>query len=236
MVLPMGHALLIRLTRLVALGLLFLQWTYLSVLNEDEKAMSPENGVEYTKCFDQWKEEIAKINPHVTLIGPETYYMSGGKRNPGVTSIAYNRYFMNASNHADGKSPPVISNHNAVRDFDGFDTWYREFALPLEAARQELAPHSVCVLNEVVLGVNDWCDTGGKKEECPNWQDAGSTGRAANRNTLSWNHDATVYAYNFARLSELGYLYVSSDQLVGGPWPDNYPRCALKWSLTFSAQ
>eukprot|EP01047_Picozoa_sp_COSAG01_P048682 COSAG01_NODE_4762_length_4758_cov_2.512127_7_plen_76_part_00 len=24
-------------------------WTYLSVLNEDEKAMEPENGVEYTR-------------------------------------------------------------------------------------------------------------------------------------------------------------------------------------------
>ena len=29
---------------------------------------------------------------------------------------------------------------------------------------------------------------------------------------------AAVYAYNFARLSELGFLYVTSDQLVGGPW------------------
>ena len=205
-------------------------WTYLSVLNEDEKAMQPENGVEYTKCFDQWKAEIAKVNPHVVLIGPETYYMSGGKRNPGVTSIKFNTYFMTASNHADGKSPPVISNHNAVGDFDGFDKWYSEFALPLEAARQKLAPQSECVLNEVVLGVNDWCDTGHKAESCPNWQDSASQGRAANRKTLSWNHDATTYAYNFARLSELGYLYVSSDQLVGGPWPDNYPSVSsLDW-------
>ena len=29
---------------------------------------------------------------------------------------------------------------------------------------------------------------------------------------------AAVYVYNFARLSELGFLYVTSDQLVGGPW------------------
>lgn len=192
--------------------------------------MEPENGVEYTICFDQWKAEIAKVNPNVTLIGPETYYMDASKRNPGVTSIQFNTFFLNASNHADGVSPPVISNHNAVRDFDGFDKWYDEFAVPLEAVRKALAPQTEAVLNEVVLGVSDWCDTGGKHEDCPNWQDSGSQGRAANRKTVSWNHDATVYAYNFARLSELGYLYVSSDQLVGGPWPDNYPSVSsLDW-------
>ena len=104
------------------------------------------------------------------------------------------------------------------------------FALPLEAARQELAPQTELVLNEVVLGVRDWCDTHGKHESCPNWQDAASQGLSANRQTLSWNHDATVFVYNFARLSELGYLYVTSDQLVGGPWPDNYPSVSsLDW-------
>lgn len=197
------------------------KWTYISVLNEDEHSMTPENGVEYTKCFDAWKAEIAKVNPDVVLIGPETYYMKDNP--PGRNSLAYNQYFLNASNHADGKSPAVISNHNAVRDFDGFDSWFRAFAEPLYHMRNELAPQSEMVLNEVVLGVSDWCDTNGKKESCPNWMDQASQGRRANRQTLSWNHDATVFAYNFARLSELGYLYVTSDQMVGGPWPDNYP-------------
>eukprot|EP01050_Picozoa_sp_SAG11_P000753 SAG11_NODE_26_length_23420_cov_40.459886_19_plen_365_part_00 len=184
--------------------------------------MQPENGVEYTKCFDQWKSAIAKVNPHITLIGPETYYMDGGRRNPGATSIEYNRYFLNASNHEDGKSPAVISNHNSVGNFEGFDKWYDEFAVPLEAARQALAPQTESVLNEVVLGVADWCDGSSRQVECPNWQDKASQGRAANRKTDNWNHDGTVFAYNFCRLSELGYLYVTSDQLVGGPWPDNY--------------
>ena len=97
--------------------------------------MEPEDGVEYTKCFDAWKAEIAKVNPAVTLIGPETYFMTGGKRNPGVTSLAYNQFFLNSSNHADGKSPPVVSNHNAVGDFEGFDRWYDEFAVKLDAMR-----------------------------------------------------------------------------------------------------
>ena len=41
--------------------LLVYQWTFLSVLNEDEKAMEPEDGVEYTKCFDQWKVGVDRI-------------------------------------------------------------------------------------------------------------------------------------------------------------------------------
>ena len=61
--------------------------------------------------------------------------MTGGKRNPGVTSLAYNQFFLNSSNHADGKSPPVVSNHNAVGDFEGFDRWYSEFAVKLDAMR-----------------------------------------------------------------------------------------------------
>jgi len=205
---------------------LYYNWTYLSVLNEDEHNMQPEDGVEYTKCFDAWKAEIHKVNPYVTLIGPETYYMKGEPN-----SLKYNQYFLNAPNHADKKSPPVVSNHNAVRDFDGFDTWYSAFAEPLDKMVQELAPGTKQVLNEVVLGVNDWCDTHGKKEGCPSWQDSATEGMLANRQTLSWNHDATVYAYNFARLSDLGYFYVTSDQLVGGPWPDNFPSVSsLDWT------
>ena len=203
-------------------------WTYLSVLNEDEHHMVPEDGPEYTVCWDAWKKEIAKVNPHLTLIGPETYYM---KDEPN--SLKYNEYFLNASNHADGKAPAVVSNHNAPGNFDGFDTWFDAFAVPLDKLRQDISPTTEMVLNEVVLGVSDWCATDPNKKEsgCPNWASSDSRGRLANRQTLSWNHDATVFAYNFARLAELGYLYVTSDQLVGGPWPDNFPSVSsLDWT------
>ena len=81
-----------------------------------------QDGVQYTKCFDAWKAEITKVNPAVVLIGPETYYMILDSRD-SRDSLKYNQFFMNASNHADGESPPVISNHNQVRDFEGFDQW-----------------------------------------------------------------------------------------------------------------
>lgn len=52
-----------------------------------------------------------------------------------------------------------------------------------------------------------------------------------NRQTMGWSRVANFCAYVFARLSELGYLYVTTDQLVGGPYPDNFPdMTALDWT------
>ena len=46
---------------------------------------------------------------------------------------------------------------------------------------------------------------------------AGAWQRSRTQSALG-DPGGAVYAYNFARLSELGFLYVTSDQLVGGPW------------------
>ena len=127
-----------------------------------------------------------------------------------------------------------MQRHQGSRRADCIGSACDAFALPLEQARQQLAPETELVLNEVVLGVDDWCDVGSAKKghACPQWHSKLSASRAANRKMLGWNHDATVYAYNFARLFELGYLYVTSDQLVGGPWPDNYPSISsLDWEM-----
>ena len=37
-------------------------WTGLSVLNEDEYQTPPGGGVQYTTCWDAWKEEIGKVH------------------------------------------------------------------------------------------------------------------------------------------------------------------------------
>ena len=36
-------------------------WDLLSVLNEDEYSTPPGGGVQYTVCWDAWKEEIGKV-------------------------------------------------------------------------------------------------------------------------------------------------------------------------------
>ena len=57
------------------------KWDHLSVLNEDEYRTPPGGGVQYTVCWDAWKEEIARVNKEMSLVGPETCggsYGSGG--------------------------------------------------------------------------------------------------------------------------------------------------------------
>eukprot|EP00666_Eupelagonemidae_sp_cell4sb_P002737 gene2737-7990_t len=77
-------------------------WTYLSVLNENEHGMVPSGGVEYTACFDAWRAEIAKVNPRVKLIGPE-FVSDDAPSQPMVVA----EYLMDARNHAD-KQPPAV--------------------------------------------------------------------------------------------------------------------------------
>ena len=43
----------------------------LSVLNEDEHHIQPDNGVAYTTCFDAIKAEVSRVNPTIVLVGPE---------------------------------------------------------------------------------------------------------------------------------------------------------------------
>ena len=65
---------------------------------------------------------------------------------------------------------------------------------------------------------------------CPDASFSNTSNMTINRATLQWSLAAAAYAYGFGRLSELGYLYVTADQLVAGPWPDNCPFVAsLDW-------
>ena len=46
-----------------------------------------------------------------------------------------------------------------------------------------------------------------------------------NRKTQGWNAAAASFAYGFGRFAQLGYKLVGLDQLVAGPYPDNFPSC-----------
>jgi hypothetical protein len=200
-------------------------WKYLSVLCEDEHPMQPEQGVEYTVCYDAWKLEIAKVNPSIVLVGPEFY----------LDHVPYYTHFLNGSNHDDGQSPPVISSHCGLNYdpdhpavlFDQFDSWFSSQADPMEARRQRLAPQAKTVMNEFVPFVEEWCS----EPQFPNPELKNSSGIRINRATLGWSAAAAVFANAFGRLSELGYTFVTADQLVAGPYPDNEPYVsALDWT------
>ena len=122
--------------------------------------------------------------------------------------MAYYLYMLNGTNH-DDRQPPAVFSHHArgggdTGDWDGYDRWHNSFAVPFEAARKKLAPNTHMVLSELTAGISDWCAGG---HECPDWQDSTSAGTLINRKTLGWIKVANLCAYNFARLSELGYLY-----------------------------
>ena len=88
-------------------------WFGLSVLNEDEHNIAPDDGTAYTTCYDAIKKEVAKVNPTITPVGPEIAGTTG-------TAAAYLLHFLNASNHDDGRSkPPPLATENLLEDPDG---------------------------------------------------------------------------------------------------------------------
>jgi hypothetical protein len=199
-------------------------WPILSVLNEDETQTPPEGGVEYTICFDAWREEIGKINADIVLMGPEA---TDGATWPGGDVLNYTLYFLNASNHADRTAPALVSNHHGdpastgppfSNFFTSCDTFIESVATPLDAARRAHAPHTELVMNEYVPVMNDWCElTSSQESQCPSWiqppngsQPAPSFGAKINRKTLGWNAAAASFAYAFGRFAQVG-LY----KLVG---------------------
>jgi hypothetical protein len=164
--------------------------------------------------------------------------------------LAYSLYFLNGSNHADGRPPPLLSTHAGFNNppagpgppgsnpaqyegfFAAFDKWVEEVAVPLEAARRVLAPQTEVVLNEFCTFVDDWCDAASRVNgSCPDWHHPAAKGTRINRATLGWSASAAAYAYAFGRLAVQGaFKHVTMDQLVAGPWPDNFPSVAsLDW-------
>ena len=221
------------------------RWDYLSVLNEDEYRTPPGGGVQYTICWDAWKDEIAKVNSKIKLVGPETAGGPfGARRRAGANDsrellrgqLDYSLYFLNGSHHADGRPPPFVSNHVALYGppwdafFTGVDEWVTHVAKPLDKARQALAPQSQLVMNEFIPFNNEWCDNSGSNRTCA-WDRNSSQGVGINRATLGWSAAAASFAYGFGKLSEMGFAWVGADQLIGGAWPDNEPAVAsLDWN------
>ena len=135
-------------------------WFGLSVLNEDEHALAPDQGQMYTKCFDAIKTEIGKNNPSIVAVGPELCWVC--TKDP----LDYMKYFLNASNHDDGLAPPITSYHHGMnwpsgkwkdKTFDGesalfeqWDAFYESNVLLLETWKKELSSETEFVLNEFI--------------------------------------------------------------------------------------
>jgi hypothetical protein len=234
------------------------KWYGLSVLNEDEHHIQPENGPAYTQCFDAIKVEVGKINSDIVIVGPEIV--------GGSWSWSYMKYFLDANNHADKLAPPIATwhwfggmFHNATAE-GVLTRWMHDFYDPNGIVRQidrtikATGQKTEVGLNEFIPFIDDYCNCTGHEEQCnnyslptgigdskcPNWQlpktgggehdSSLGQGIGINRATWSWNAAAAVFALGYATLAELGYAFVGADQLVGGVWPDNEPAVScLDW-------
>lgn len=210
-------------------------WPLLSVLNENEYK------VVYTSCWDEWKKALAVVNPAMQLVGPE--FATDPTMNSTSRDFVSMTSFLNASSHADGKSPDFVSVHVALigsdRDnftdfFDGLDTWVDGFLAPFDAVRASIAPKAQIIVNEFIpfLGGYSWCTippNAPPGTACP-WDSNHSHAVRMAQTTLGWAAAAASFAHAFGRFSELGLFIAGADQLIGGPFPNNEPAVAsLDW-------
>ncbi len=126
-------------------------WPLLSVLNENEYK------VVYGSCWDQWKRELAAVNPALRLVGPE--FATDPRMNATSREFESMAKFLNGSSHDDGAPPDFVSMHIAVigsdQDnftdfFDGLDTWVAGFLAPFDALRAAIAPRTQLIVNEYI--------------------------------------------------------------------------------------
>jgi hypothetical protein len=226
------------------------QWQLLSILNEDEHFVTPDDGTAYATCYDAIVAAVATINPDITPVGPEIA-QPGIHSHDDVWRLNMIKHFLDPNNHANKIAPPVASYHWLVNFDNGsltrpFLSWDRALAGAVDELERAKANTTEMVLNEYIPYVLDWCSDHGASTSgvsfngggtCPDWQSpktaggdpnlAHAKGIGINRNTWSWNAAAASFAYIFGTLAELGYKYVGIDQLVSGTWPDNQPEVAM---------
>jgi len=140
---------------------LYYNWTIVSILNENEHSTGGER---YTRCWDAIRVAVEKVNPSITLEGPETVFYGPGD---------YSHYFIDPKNHNDGRAPDIVSNHafwvagdGPYGDGAGYEAFItgvdhlvETLVDPLVAVRDAVAPKTELVLNEWIPSVTDWCNT-----------------------------------------------------------------------------
>ena len=107
----------------------------LSVLNENEHNTG---GPRYTKCFDQIRKAVAKVNTYITLAGPEVVGNQYVRTTPVLSAagtgarkaleglslwsrsvrcvdvlffVCQVDFFLDPKNHDDGGAPDIMSHH-----------------------------------------------------------------------------------------------------------------------------
>jgi hypothetical protein len=183
-------------------------WFGLSVLNEDEHGIEPDDGTAYTACYDAIMAEVRNPkngnNPTIVGVGPEIAGTSGH-------ATEYLMHFLDPKNHkgyngAGANVAPAVSSYHwgssasapAESPAGGeafLNDWEKTLADPagtvqkVQAYKAKTGQKTEMVLNEYIPFVGDWCDVtneelapGGK---CPNWQDPTVRARPGRLSALS---------------------------------------------------
>ena len=191
---------------------------YWEVLNEVdfEHHMSPEF---YTHLYDAIVTAIRKVDPNMKFVG---LALAGTSPGPDFSDPVpeYFEYFLNHKNHKPGIPLDMISYHfYAVPTPDqSVDSWQYTFfdqanyflneVRFIEAIRKRLSPETETTTDEI--GAILPHDNALARKGIPN---------------SYWNLCGAMYAYLYARLSQLGINVVGESQLVG--YPTQFPSVTM---------
>jgi len=189
---------------------------YWEVLNEMEHQMSP---VFYTRLYDAIVAAVRKVDPNMKFVGLALGGTSPGPNFPYAMS-SYFDYFLNHKNHKTGIPLDMISYHFYTSPAAGesVDCWPYTFfdqandflkqVQYIEAIRKRLSPETQSDVDE--LGAILPHDNVMNRGPIPN---------------SYWNLCAAMYAYLYARLSQLGVEVVGESQFVG--YPSQFPSVSM---------
>jgi len=191
---------------------------YWEVLNEvdGEHKMSPEF---YTRIYDAIVTAIRKVDPSMKFVGMA---LAGTSPGPDFSDPVpeYFEYFLNHKNHEPGVPLDMISYHfyAGPASDESVDSWpYTFFAQAnyfldevrfIEAIRKRLSPETKTTVDELGVILPD--DNVVPRKPIPN---------------SYWNLCAAMYAYLYARLSQLGIDVIGESQFVG--YPSQFPSVSM---------
>jgi Galactose binding lectin domain len=185
------------------------------VLNEVE-GEHHDNPAEYTAIYDAVVQGIQRFAPNAVKNNNMKFV---GLALESDTDFSYATYFLNSSNHLPGVPVDIISFHfyasSSSRDGGVNASDYENFFVEAESFLQDAA--QFMAIRDSSDYPNALIDGDELGVILPDDNDAKWTSDDPGFPLIYWNAAAALYAFEFGRLSEIGFDVVGMSQLVGYP-------------------